>query len=110
MGRSTKNTLSWLPQTQPKKENNNKEGEENCNPGVNRDGLCFDLTGRFVTVIKIKLASSYVNFRSLSYSVLFLLKPYDKKKGVVLDQTGFVVVRAVAKKDNWVTSQVYTSK
>jgi len=35
---------------------------------------------------------------------------YDKKKGVVLDQTGFVVVRAVAKKDNWVTSQVYTSK
>lgn len=63
-----------------------------------------------MTVIKIKLASSYVNFRSLSYSVLFLLKAYDKKKGVVLDQTGFVVVRAVAKKDNWVTSQVYTSK
>ncbi|XP_068713854.1 uncharacterized protein [Montipora foliosa] len=37
------------------------------------------------------------------------LKPYNKKKGVVLSQEGLVVVRAIAKKDGWVTSQVYNS-
>ena len=41
------------------------------NPGIKKGGLCFDLTGRFVTFIKAELASSYANFRS-SYSVLFL--------------------------------------
>ena len=89
-----------------------RRGKQLCNPGIKKGGLCFDLTGRFVTFIKAELASSYANFRSsYSYSSCsLLLKPYDKKKGVVLDQTGFVVVRAVAKKDNWVTSQVYTSK
>ena len=50
------------------------------------------------------------NWRKLIYLLFVFLKPYNKMKGVVLSQEGLVVVRAIAKKDGWVTSQVYNSK
>ena len=50
------------------------------------------------------------NWRKLIYLLFVFLKPYNKKKGVVLSQEGLVVVRAIAKKDGWVTSQIYNSK
>ena len=38
------------------------------------------------------------------------LQAYDRNFGIALGDPGLVVVRAVAKKDGWLSSKVYTSR